>query len=152
MENMVAGIFGLIIGITGILTGIFQLRNIARLKSWKTTGGKIIERGTFQVTNTRQRSSALKFAPLVKYVYQVEGREYTNDAVEPRHIELPRHNTVEWAEKRAASFPDNPTIYYNPENPADSFLVPTKSKANFYLIMGASFVVILVSLIFIFTG
>lgn len=149
MENIIAGIFGLLIGITGIVTGFVQLRNLAALKSWGKTSGKVIERGTFKVTHANRSPPAFQFAPLVKYVYNVDGQEFINDSIAPKHIELPRHNTIEWAEKRAAAFPDEPVVFYNPKNPADSFLVPT-SKRTLYIVVGVSFLVCLVSLIFFF--
>src|SRR5215204_1506798 len=91
---------------------------------------------------------AFRYAPLVKYKYQVEGSEFVSNSVLPKRIQSPQHNTLKWAQKRANSFPDDVVVYYNPEDPAESYLVQT-SKATLYTVIAASGLVILVGLAFL---
>jgi hypothetical protein len=151
MEKILTVVFSLVLGIGGILVAIVQLRNLARLRFWKTARGKIIERGTFRVTHSVRSPPAFQHSPLVKYVYRVEGQEFVNDSILPKHIQLPEHNTIKWAEKRAASFPDEVTVYYNPENPGDAFLERT-SKIKLYAVMGGGLLALLAGALFLMTG
>ncbi|MCY7347373.1 MAG: DUF3592 domain-containing protein [Pyrinomonadaceae bacterium] len=151
MQSIIAGIFGLAMASVIIWNSFVQWGNVSRLNSWKATEGKVIERGTFRVTHSTLSVSAFQHAPLVKYVYKVNGQEFTGDAILPKHIQLPEHSTVEWAQARAASFPDDLTVYYNPENPSDSFLVPV-SRKTLYIMLIAGPVVVLFSLFLLISG
>jgi hypothetical protein len=93
---------------------------------------------------------AFNHAPLVKYAYRVGGREFVNDRIRPKRIQLPERNTRKWARKRAESFADEVTVHYNPADPGDSFLVQT-TKGTLYTVIGASCLVILVGLSFLLT-
>jgi hypothetical protein len=151
MESIIGGLFGLVMASVIIWNAFVQMGNVSRLNSWKQADGKVIERGTFRVTYTSQRLSAYQHAPLVKYVYQVGGQEFTSDAILPKHIQLPEHSTVEWAQERAAAFPENLTVYYNPENPSESFLESVKQK-TLYIMIAAGPVVVLISLFLLISG
>ncbi len=151
MESIIGGLFGLVMASVIIWNSFVQVGNVSRLNSWKTTNGKVIERGTFRVTYTSMRSPALQHAPLVKYFYQVGEQKFTSDAILPKHIQLPEHSTVEWAQTRANSFPDDLTVYYNPENPSESFLVPV-SRKTLYIMLIAGPVVVLISLVLLISG
>jgi hypothetical protein len=45
MENLIAGIFALLIGGVGLWTGFMQLRNRAAFSHWKTTQAKLSNAG-----------------------------------------------------------------------------------------------------------
>lgn len=140
MEAIIAGAFALLIGIVGMWTGFRQLRNRAALNLWKTTKGKVIERGSNQPNNINP--TALRHIPLVKYVYQVEAQEFVSDRIHPKRLQLPQYGNKKWAQARAQSFPDEVTVHYNPEDPGESFLVQTP-KRMLYVIIGGSCVAIL---------
>jgi hypothetical protein len=146
MEAIFAGAFALLIGIVGLWTGLRALKMRATLDRWPTTKGKVIERGTF-TPDYASGSPAFRHAPLVKYVYQVGGKEFVNDRLQPKRIQQPRHNTQAWAQKRSAEFPDDVNVHYNPADPGESFLVQT-SKKTLYLVIAASCLAILLSLLF----
>lgn len=149
MEQLFAGIFGLLLGSSGIWLGLVQLRNLAALAAWKTTKGKVIARGTFRVAFAA--APAFRFAPLVQYVYHVNGQEFSNDAILPKHIHGPEHSTFAWAQQKADSFPDEVTVYYQPDNPTQSFLVrPTKSKL--YLAVAGACVAFLIGAAFLLSS
>jgi hypothetical protein len=148
MESIIAGTFGLLIGLGGLWTGFRQLRNRAVLNRWPVTKGKVIERGTYQPNMVMPSAPAFRHAPLVRYVYQVDGQEFINDRIRPQRMQLPEHNTLKWAEKRAASFPDEVTVYYNPDDPRESFLVLT-AKGWLYAVLGASCLALLFGLLWL---
>ena len=146
MESIIAGAFGLLIGIVGLWTSLRALKTRTVLDHWPTTSGRVIERGTFK-PDYAPGPPAFSHAPLVKYVYKVAASEFSNDRIHPKQIQQPRHNTVEWAQKTAQSFPDDVIVHYNPADPGDSFLVQTPRKL-LYIVVGASSLVILYSAVF----
>jgi hypothetical protein len=148
MEALISAAFCFLIGAVGLWTGFKQLKNRAALNNWPTTKGKVIERRTYQPNIPTMGPPAFRHAPLVKYVYQVSGKEFINDRIRPKRIQQPEHNTKKWAQKRANSFADEVTVHYNPEDPSESFLVQT-SKAMLYIVIGVSCLVILFGLLFL---
>jgi Protein of unknown function (DUF3592) len=147
MEAIISGAFCLLIGTVGVWAGVKQLRNRVALNKWPTTKGKVIERGTYQPFIPAAGPPGFRYAPLVKYVYQVAGKEFINDRIRPKRIQLPQHNTKEWAQKKANSFADEVTVHYNPEDPSESFLIQT-SKLMLYIVIGSSCLAILFGLLF----
>jgi len=148
MENLIAGLFGLLLGIVGLWTGLRGLKNRSLSSRWKTTNGKVIERGTYQPNMPMISAPAFRYAPLVKYSYQVDGREFVNNSIFPKHIQLPRHGTRKWAQRQAESFADEVTVHYNPEDPAECYLVQT-SKTTLFVVIGASCLSMAVGLLFL---
>ena len=147
MEAIISGAFCLLIGTVGVWAGVKQLRNRVALNKWPTTKGKVIERGTYQPFIPAAGPPGFRYAPLVKYVYQVAGKEFINDRIRPKRIQLPQHNTKEWAQKKANSFAAEVTVHYNPEDPSESFLIQT-SKLMLYIVIGSSCLAILFGLLF----
>ena len=133
------------IGGVGAWAGLQALRNRADLDRWPTTKGRVIERGTFQAVIGRR---GFRFAPLVKYVYEVAGKEFVNNYINPKRTQLPSHSTEEWAQKKAASWPEEVTVYYNPASPDESFLIQTP-KFKLYGVIVASGVAMLFGLLFL---
>jgi hypothetical protein len=148
MERIISAAFSFLIGTVGLWAGFKQLRNRTKLNTWPMTKGRVIERGTFQPDIPALGPPAFRHAPLVKYVYKIGGKEFTNDRIRPKRIQQPQHNTKKWAEKRAESFADEVTVHYNPEDPSESFLVQT-SKAMLYIVIGSSCLAILFGLLFL---
>jgi Protein of unknown function (DUF3592) len=141
MEGILAGAFAWLIGIVGLWTGFKPLRNRAALNHWPVTKGKVIERGTFK-PDYASGPPAFRYAPLIKYVYQVAGKEFIGDRIRPQRIQQPQHNTRKWAEKRAIKFADEVEVHYNPENPGESFLIQTPKILLFGVIAGAGFAIL----------
>ncbi len=100
MENIIAGAFGLLIGTAGVWVGIRSLRNQQILNRWPTTKGRVIERGAYQPKNIPYGiKDAFRYAPLVKYGYQVGGKEFTNDCINPARIQAPTVSSEKWARR-----------------------------------------------------
>lgn len=150
MEGILAAAFAWVIGIVGLWTGFKQLRNRATLNRWPITKGKVIERGTYQPDIPTAGPPAFRYAPLIKYVYQAEGNEFISDAIRPKRIQQPQHNTQKWAQEAANKFADEVTVHYNPEDPSESFLVQTPSIL-LYVVIGASGVAILFGIVLLLT-
>ena len=141
MESIIAGIFGLLIGMVGLWTGFYQLRNRAALNTWSTTKGKVIERASLS-------APAFRYAPLIKYAYQVNGKEFVNDWIHPKRIQQPEHSSKKWAEKRAGSFAEDVVVHYNPDDPNESFLLQTP-KSKLYIVLGCSCAALMFGLFFL---
>jgi hypothetical protein len=90
-------------------------------------------------------------SPLVKYVYEVDGQEFSNDSYYPKHLQKPPSGTLEWASAEANKFADDINVYYNPANPTDSFIeFPSKSPA-YFIGIGSTFV-LLVAIFYLLFG
>ena len=96
MENIIAGAFGLLIGTVGVWVGVRQLKNHRILNRWPTTKGRVVERGTYQPNIPYGNADAFRYAPLVKYVYQVGGTDLKRRQVDCRraHFRRPARNAV----------------------------------------------------------
>ncbi len=151
MEKYFAIIFGFLLGIGGLYVCFSQLRNFAQLNSWKKNKGKVIERGTVESEIGKVRNVGIKYCPLLKYTYQVDGKDFTNDAIYPKRMMASPSGSFEWAEKEAKIFADEVTIIYNPENPADSFL-RFPSKSIYYIVGGISILILLYSIFVLLFG
>jgi hypothetical protein len=150
MEGIFAATFAWVIGIVGIWTGVKQLRNRSALNRWPIQKGKVIERGTYQPYIPTAGPSAFRYAPLIRYVYQVDGKEFTSDSIRPKRIQQPQHNTQKWAQAAANKFADEVTVHYNPEDPSESFLVQTPTIL-LCAVIGASCVAILFGAVLLLT-
>lgn len=140
METIFVAICFMIMGGIGLNALLPALRKRNQVQSWHKTEGRIIERGVFQTYNPgRLKSPKFNYAPKVKYAYTVNGKEYTGENLYHTEIDLTSVSGEPWARKRADSFPDEVTVNYNPENPADSFLF-TLSKPFFILYVVFAFV------------
>jgi len=148
MENLIAGIFGAVLGLVGIWTGIRLLKKRTLFDQWKTTSGHVIERGTYSPNQAMLSAPAFRHAPLVRYQYEVDGRNFESIWILPRQIQLPRHGSIKWAQRQAESFADEVVVHYNPEDPAESYLTNT-SKGTLYVVLISSSVALLVGLLFL---
>lgn len=148
MESLFAGIFGVALGLTGLWTGIRGLKNRARADRWHTTNGRVIERGIYQPEQPMLSAPAFRYSPLIRYRYEVAGQQFESRWILPRHIQLPRHNTMQWAQRQADSFPDELVVHYNPQTPSESYL-KNASKAGLYLVLVFSAIALLLGGLFL---
>ena len=148
MENVIAGIFGLLLGIAGIWVGLKALRSRAAVGRWNTTKGRVIERGVYQPNQPMLSARAFRYSPLVRYTYKVDGKDFESNSILPSRIQAPRHSTIKWAHKQADSFGDEVVVHYNPTDPAEAYLVQV-SKMTLYFVLLASGFALLVGLLFL---
>ena len=148
MENLIAGIFGVVLGAVGLWTGLRALKNRAFAARWPTTNGHVIERGIYHPNQPMLSAPAFRHAPLVRYRYEVGGKEFISDSILPRHIQLPRHSTKKWAQEQADSFPEVVLVHYNPEDPAQSYLT-NASRTGLYAVLIFSTIALLLGCLFL---
>jgi hypothetical protein len=148
MENVIAGIFGLLLGVAGFWTGVKALRRRAMVDRWHTTKGRVIERGVYQLNQPMLSAPAFRYSPLVKYTYQVNEKDFESDSILPSRIQSPRHSTKTWAQKQADSFAGEVIVHYNPTDPAEAYLVQV-SKLMLYLLLLGSGVALVLGLLFL---
>jgi hypothetical protein len=146
MEKIISGIFSLLLGSVALWTGLRQLKNRRLLSGWKTTPGRVIERGTYRPNIASLSSSAFRYSPLIKYSYQVNGADFINDAIHPRRIQLPRHSSKKWAQKQAETFPSDVVVHYNSDDPGESYLTMT-SKLMLGIVVALGVLLILIGLV-----
>jgi hypothetical protein len=137
MKNLIPGIFGLLFGMAGFLTGLKALRNRGVVDRWPTTKGRVIERSVFQPKHAMLSVSAFRYSPLVKYTYQVDGKEFESNSILPSRIQLPRHSSKKWAQKQADSFTYEVTVHYNPTDPTEAYLVQVSKFALYFVLLAA---------------
>ena len=125
MEWLAAGLFSLLIGVVGFWTALRHLKSRSELNKWKTTSGRVIERGVFQPNAPSLGPPAFQHAPLVRYSYSVDGKEFVGSCVHPSRLQVPPRSTRKWAQKKAASFPDEVVVHYNAANPGEAYLIQT---------------------------
>lgn len=147
MEAIFAGTFALVIGVVGLWTGFKQLRNRRLLDRWPTTSGRVIERGIFE-PQVPAGTPAYRYAPLIRYRYEVDGRELTNNYIHPKRIQLPRHSTRAWAQKRADEIPDEVVVHYNPDDPSESFLFQTPKKILYTVVVASILITLFAGIVF----
>lgn len=147
MESIIAGSFALLIGVVGLWTGFRQLKNRKLLDRWPTTSGRVIERGIFE-PQVPAGTPAYKYAPLIRYRYEVNGMELTNNYIHPKRIQLPRHSTRAWAQKRADEIPDAVVVHYNPDDPLESFLLQTPKKILCTVVVASILITLVAGIIF----
>jgi hypothetical protein len=148
VEKLIAGCFGLLLGVVGVITGFRQLRNREVLKRWKTVQGSVVERGTYIPDFAMVSVPAFRHAPLVKYRYVIDGKEFISNSIYPERIQRPQHSSIKWAQKKAETFADDVVVHYNPENASESYLVLT-SMWTLILVIGASCLVMLIGGLFL---
>lgn len=142
MEWIAAGIFSLLLGTVGLWTGFKQMRNRAALNLWQTTIGAVVERGTYQPNIPSLGPPAFRYAPLVKYVYKVDGKEFVNNSIHPKRIQLPPISSRKWAQKKAESFPNEVVVYYNTADPGEAYIVQT-SLITLWIVVAVSVFLVL---------
>ena len=143
MENLIAGIFGVVLGLVGFWTGLRALKNRSRAAHWPTTQGRVIERGIYQPDQPMLSAPAFRHSPLVRYRYEVGGKEFISDSILPRHIQLPRHNTTKWAQRQADSFPNEVLVHYNAADPSDSYLTNASRTGLYAVLIFSTFALLL---------
>jgi len=127
----------LLAGGVAIYMGAFVGGEIRDKRDWPTVPGKILERGVGEAMTVKRN-----FMPHVKYQYEVGGKTFTND-----QVYLIRRTGGLRAEiqKLVDGLPDPVPVHYNPQNPADTYLIanPVGTK---WLLVGVGAFALLVGL------
>jgi len=99
-------------------------REARRSRHWLTLTGRILCRGVISL-----QSDARSFTPRVRYSYTVAGKEYVGDRVY-RTGSVGRLKAS--AQRLTDSLPESIPVHYNPENPAEAYLL-TEPAAYYWI-------------------
>lgn len=112
-------------------------REIRRARDWPTVPGKILERGVGE-----PMGASRTYMPHVKYEYTVDGKEYTNDQV---YVIRRTGNLADAVRRLVDGLPDPVTVHYNPQNPAEAWLI-SNSWGIFWVLMFVGVLALLLGL------
>ncbi len=124
--------------LVGFLTLLFFIRRAlqaARSRHWPTTVGTLEKQGTRIVDyNGHEPDGSPDFARAMvvdfRYTYQVDGRRYTGSRVTFSDHVSKSAGTLQRLLRQFDSR-HQVTVHYNPDNPAESVLLPGLRPANF---------------------
>lgn len=139
-------LLAVVLGIAGVIN-----RNKAKKASgWPSVQGKVIDaRLEEQKSTDLDDNLSIHYRPVVTYQYEIGGQTYASN----RTGVIPMNYDQKTAQKKLDAFPMGSalTVFYNPENPEEALLNPSKTTANIFLIIGIVVLVIsCVLTIFIF--
>ncbi len=121
-----------VFGILALIYAAIILKQRRTFHGWPSVTGKILERKVDLSPDGRAGKtsvSAFRYEALVKYSYQVEGREYSNDKIYPLGwVTASRKNR----EKFLGTLPDQIPVRYNPADPQDSCLLAPPLGSAFW--------------------
>lgn len=132
MEDYLPHLFVLVgVGILALLT--YHAVRGAKSKSWPTTPGVLLKKGTREHISTDRQTGTVKWSSIhadVEYSYQVDGVEYTSKRATFSDMVVKPMSALN---RLLDDFlkTDRITVYYNPKKPADSVLIPGASIWNF---------------------
>jgi hypothetical protein len=106
------------VGLFALVLPMPTLWRTQRARSYLPVPGRIIERSVVDAPSSFSQVTAGwgKYVLRVKYSYRVDGSEFTSD----RFTFVPRRYGQKRAEAELAKLPDQPTVFVNPHDPADS--------------------------------
>ena len=122
------------------------------MATYLTTSGKVIaaEVATAQGISMEANVMVDRYYPSVTYTYSVAGMEYTNDRLYDQDFKV---NQPEKLEKLVAKYVEGMSVpvYYNPDNPADSYLQPftpvtSANSARLILVIAAATIIMIVAI------
>jgi hypothetical protein len=118
LADFIVPAFGAIFLLVGIVIGGFEARSILheRLVAWQQTAGTVL---SCEIKAHHGKSTT--YSPYVTYRYSVNGREYENDELSKFSTSYSSHAAVVRHAERYRPGADV-QIFYNPDDPAESFL------------------------------
>ena len=145
------GLFALVLGGLGVYLIIHSQRSkqkAAMSQTWPMVKGLITETNI----STQEHNETLRFVPVVRYTYEVDGLTY-----ESRQITF--GSGVEFGSRQKAAdylaaYPLDAevSVYYNPEKPSEAVLQQAAKKTTVGLVIGIGLVVITLCLACLMTS
>ncbi len=119
LADFIVPAFGTVFLLVGIILGGFTARTLWHNlhTAWGTATGTVIS----STVGVSRSSKSTTYYPYVVYRYTVDGHEYENDVLSKPRTSIDNHAAVE---RHAARYcPDAEIqVFYNPDNPSESFL------------------------------
>ena len=128
-------VFGL--GVVVVIQQQFLKKKMRASLDWPSTDGKVVRS---QVVNKGgERGGGLTFLPDIEYQYQVKARRYKGKNVFLSYDVATGDRSR--AEQRCAQYPVGReiSVYYNPDNPADSCLERQADAPGYIHIIAGAF-------------
>ncbi len=147
-----AVLFGLFISSMGLLLVLIGTREIRRSRatgSWSTTRARVISSEVHPLIRPRRGTT---YTPVIEYLYEVNGREYTSMGIAAGETEFALESE---AERFAQGYRKGSqvTVYYSPDDPSMAVLRPgfvTWQRTALRLVVGS--MVICIGLPFVVLG
>lgn len=140
---IVVGMMGLLSLVGAVFVAFsvwYASEQASRIATWPSTSGTVLSSrvDAWRTGNASPRAtgSTVKRIPLVERSYTVNGTEYTFDRVTPME-------NVSFGSKWASGIVsahapgDTVEVFYNPANPAESFIEPVYDDTIFLIALGA---------------
>ena len=133
-----------VLGIALIYFSAKKITHFNLIQKWKNTDGTLLYKKV-AIDNPYAREMVWSYFPYIKYSFNVKGRTYTSD-----HVAYYRElkSKPEQIENFISELTEpNLTVYYNPQNPNESVLIPNmplhrKIFWYFFLLIGISSLII----------
>ncbi len=131
MEQFFGGIL-IITGIGMIGVWIYLFLRALSTKNWASTTGKIIKG---EVINSGTSSGSNSWSPTIKYLYSINDNQFEGDRIKTI---VSSYSSTKQAQKELDKYPVNSSVkvYYNPDKPADSVIIPGVAKGIFGILAG----------------
>lgn len=138
MKKKIYAIVTFVLGVASIIAACRTTSEIRAKGSWPSVGGVVLER------HLEPGRRAWRREPRVVYEYVVSGTTYKNDQVymlpHTDGDEVDMRNLVD------SVIPDRPQVYYDADDPKQSYLIEN-SKLWFYILLPIGIVLVLVGLV-----
>ncbi|MCJ8332138.1 MAG: DUF3592 domain-containing protein [Lentisphaeria bacterium] len=121
------------LGLIGFGIGSFVKAN--QTKTWPIVEGVV---SFASIKTTRDDDDFLRHEAEVTYDYELNGKLFTNRRIHAGSSDYSKKEDAQ-AVIDDYSVKSKVQIYYNPDNPRDSVLIPGKQRGGLYLIFGGLF-------------
>ncbi len=134
-----------IIGSIFVFSGYHTYKEALKTENWPSVTGTIIE--TRVIRNNIRYSTS--YSPYIKYSYVVENKQYINTVIYSGNMSLT--GSYETIKDFIDEYPNNSQVmvYYNPNSPQDSVLIPGATAGHFAMI-GTGIFVFAISIVLAF--
>jgi hypothetical protein len=132
---VIAAVFVLVLAIGAIVAGAGYARKARAMAGFQMTTGRVLARDVVAITGDRTEGrwgDGGGWTPRVTYAYSVDGEDLTGDRVAYAPSGLKRSV----AERRAAAYPDEVLVWYDPADPRDAYLERHTPRIGRVLVAG----------------
>jgi hypothetical protein len=131
---MIAAVFVLVLAIGAVVAGAGYARKADAMRGFQVTPGRVVGRDVRAITADRTAGRwghGGAWTPRITYAYRVDGEELTGDRV----AYAPSGVKRSVAERRAAAYPDEVLVWYDPANPRDAYLERHSPRLGIVLVV-----------------
>ena len=119
---MVAAVFVLVIAAGALAAGIGHVRKARSMRGYRSTVGQVVARDVAAIPGVDLREGRWGrgggYEPRIVYRYSVDGVEFTGDRL--GYVRRGLKRAI--AERRAAAYPDELQVWFDPADPREAYL------------------------------